>query len=1013
VPVSVVNVIPVTQSGETNFDSEPNVTVDPANPLQIVLTAFTPDPSALPTTGPYFFSTDGGRTWSMSSVIPGGTSTFGTKDISVRFGGSSGVLYAGILRGDSSLRLNILRKANFAGPGVMTVLIDRLNEDQPWVEAATVLGSGGVLVDRVYVASNDLSQRPTGNTASVDISQNAATAAAPAGFTTTARLETRASAVLPGGIGSQDGPSVRTALHRSGWVYAIFFGWRTFGSPNVSDVVVARDENWASGGSPFTALADPGDGLAGLRVVSGVSIAPLGTLLGTQRVGTNLTIAVDPRDRRRVYIAWCDGLATTASPYTLHLRRSDDGGQNWTPDLRTIGSAINPGLAVNNRGTVALLYQQLVSVGGTNRWRTHLERSIDHFATVATDNTLADVLDTSSGASITVIIGDYDNVIAIGKDFYGAFSAHNLPNNTNFPSGVTYQRNANFTTQQLLANDNVTPVATSVDPFFFHWPTVELKDDFYVRDWTDSPTSGDDGVEPSIKPAFYVTPDVWNRRGTLPGSFPNDQPENEDAGNGVGNVGDNWLFARIHRRAAAPSGAPSVTVTTHFLVSKLGTGSNFADAASADPDVSFPDPDPTVVFAAGDVGPKTTDPFHWHLNPVGGSHLCAAVEISTSGDPFIPPSLRGRAPGWPDTDLEIVDDNNKAQRNMGLSTTAARGVGAALELYGIIHNAANYRRDVLIRYTVPPATRERVKQVSLNVVGDKSVRARADGTVVLEGMRPGENRWIGIRLVPPQGQPGDIYAVFFDEIHNDVAINGFGLGVQLGTARDALRHTLERYRSVLTRAAVEWGLDNLEKEADRVRKALRRFPPRARAESWLAEISDEWELIEEVLDHALASGDPFQIRRGAAAAKREVSGGPAADALVTLLTLLERVDSQITMEQLARGDRADILQNVRWQADVLTNSTELADHEPSRRIVERCQRFIAEWERRERSEDDFVPFIGRVRPLLEQLAERLQDDAFARAVEALSGVRDPAAVQRAHREALVHLEDLVEAGNHR
>jgi hypothetical protein len=41
-----------------------------------------------------------------------------------------------------------------------------------------------------------------------------------------------------------------------------------------------------------------------------------------------------------------------------------------------------------------------------------------------------------------------------------------------------------------------------------------------------------------------VTPDVWNRRGTLPGSFPNDQPENEAAGNGLGIVGDNFLFAR-------------------------------------------------------------------------------------------------------------------------------------------------------------------------------------------------------------------------------------------------------------------------------------------------------------------------------------------------------------------------------------------------------------------------------------------------------------------------------------
>src|SRR4051812_41111519 len=117
-PLTVVNVIPLTASSETNFDSEPSVTVNPREPNQIVITAFTPDTTVGSVTGPYFFSTDGGQTWALNSVIPGGTSTFGTKDISVRFGPATGTLYAGILRADSSLRLNILRKASFAGPGV-------------------------------------------------------------------------------------------------------------------------------------------------------------------------------------------------------------------------------------------------------------------------------------------------------------------------------------------------------------------------------------------------------------------------------------------------------------------------------------------------------------------------------------------------------------------------------------------------------------------------------------------------------------------------------------------------------------------------------------------------------------------------------------------------------------------------------------------------------------------------------------------------------------------------------
>jgi hypothetical protein len=263
----------------------------------------------------------------------------------------------------------------------------------------------------------------------------------------------------------------------------VFFGWRTFASPNVSDVVVVRDDNWATGGAPFQALTDPGDNLAGRRVVTGVDIAALGTTLGTQRIGSSLTIAVDPGNAQRVYIAWCDGGATTASPYTLRIRRSDDGGLNWTGDLFTATNATNPGLAVNDQGTVALLFQQLVNVSGTNRWQTHLVASADQFATVRTNIILANVLDSSVGASNTRLpIGDYANLIAVRRDFYGVFSAHNVPALANFPEGVTYLRNANFATQQLLAVDNVTPVAASVDPFFVHYPQRVVHTDLDNRD---------------------------------------------------------------------------------------------------------------------------------------------------------------------------------------------------------------------------------------------------------------------------------------------------------------------------------------------------------------------------------------------------------------------------------------------------------------------------------------------------------------------------------------------------
>jgi hypothetical protein len=454
----LVNMIPNSLSGETGRDSECNVAVDPADPLNIAASAFTLDPMNSGN-APVFVSVDGGLTWTLNVVLPGGNKT---GDTTLRFGGTSGVLYGGILRSDNS-NLNILRKAGFNLPGLMTILVDRANDDQPWVEAATVQSGPGAGSDRVYIGNNDFTESgTTGHTATIDDSLNAATAAPPAGFASV-RLEPRATAAT--GAGSQDGPSIRPAVHADGTVYGAYFGWRTFASPaNTSDVVVVRDDNWASAANPFQALLDPQDSLPGLRVVTGVSIPALSTLLGTQRIGSQLSIAVDPRNSSTVYLAWADG--TSAANYTIRVRRSTNRGVTWTADLRTVVSATNPALAVNSQGRVGLLYQEWVPSGAGNRWQTHLEISNDGLFASAADRVLANVPDANGSYTGVNPIGDYSCLLAVGTSFYGVFSANNAADLANFPNGVTYRRNADFGTHQLRDLSN-SFVATSIDPFFF------------------------------------------------------------------------------------------------------------------------------------------------------------------------------------------------------------------------------------------------------------------------------------------------------------------------------------------------------------------------------------------------------------------------------------------------------------------------------------------------------------------------------------------------------------------
>ena len=295
----IINMIPRSLSGETNQDSEPNLAVNPADPTQIAATAFTPDPLQGPL-APVYVSNDGGQSWALNLIVPGAGNAVGfylpTADITLRFGGKSNVLYAGILRADN-LNLNLLRTANYQSPTPMTVLETRGAEDQPWVQAATT-GGGGAATDRVFVGNNNFGANPT---ATVDLSEDAATGAPPAGFAPhglTARIPT----------GGQNGPSIRPAVHDDGTVYVAYFNWLTPAAiPFSSDVVVCRDDNWAQGAAPFNALIDPGDGLAGMRLAQNIQIPWANfAFLGQQRVGSHLSLAVDPRNSSIVYVAWAD-----------------------------------------------------------------------------------------------------------------------------------------------------------------------------------------------------------------------------------------------------------------------------------------------------------------------------------------------------------------------------------------------------------------------------------------------------------------------------------------------------------------------------------------------------------------------------------------------------------------------------------------------------------------------------------------------------------------------------------
>ncbi len=467
--LNLVNMVPAARSGEVNQDSEPSLTINVREPRQLAASAFTWDNlKGTPMVGPnapIYVSDDGGASWDLAYSVP---STVGawvpTGDITLWFSekhsNDTSLLYTSILHSpDFSMR--VYRSDDYRLSVPMALLNTRtVNVDQPRVRAETVHAGPDRGKDRLYIGFNNGFGGVNPKSASVDFSLDAAI---PSAVFNLRAIEARATA-------GQDGFAIEPAVHHSGVIYAAFFGWRSGPTGFTSDVVVVRDDHWGQGASPFSALTDPGDGLVGVRVVQGQGIP--GGAIGQNRLGaSNLDIAVDPNDHRRVYVTWGEQPSGSSSQ-TLHVRRSIDGGRTWSGDLFRQANAVNPALAINGQGRVGLLYQRVVGISPTQRWESRLSltdnRAHDHFAQPG--KLLANTDANTPTPSFQPYIGDYVHLVALGPHFFGIFSASNYPDKANFHKDVRYQRHVDWTNHLLYANAAKTVVvAPSIDPFFFRY----------------------------------------------------------------------------------------------------------------------------------------------------------------------------------------------------------------------------------------------------------------------------------------------------------------------------------------------------------------------------------------------------------------------------------------------------------------------------------------------------------------------------------------------------------------
>lgn len=989
--ISIVNMIPQTESIEEHQDSEPHLAVDRADPSRMAATAFTP---VLPGAGdfaPLYVSIDGGDTWSLSSIIPSAsTSDNGTHDITVAFDGSH-FLYLALIRDhpgfDDQSDTQIYRTSDLTAEpvliGTRACSLDAC-PDHPWVQAATVLGGPDAGKDRAWVAMNDQTVPP--QTATIFQSPDAGNAV----FDPIV-VEKR----VPN---TQDGPAVRIAVHPNGTTYSLFNHYQTFicnstengtclhGSAT-ADVVVVRDDAWGAGGPPpYEALIDPSDGLAGRRVVASIKI-PWKSIpfLGQQRLGGgDLSIAVDPRNSDTVYIVYSD-TPVNENTHNLHLRRSLDGGATWSAtDLLFVPKGKNPALAINSHGVIGFLYQQVTGPVLNTRWETHFRRSTNGVAW--DDVILADVPADAPAApapQFQPYVGDYDYLTALGKNFYGVFSSLNNPDPpSNFPEGVTFQREVNPSpTPHLVGLDGTTPVNPSIDPFFVRSIELGAGADFYARDFTNSPSSFDNGLEPSTDPVFYTDSDVWNRQSASPGGFDaNDRPVSElplDA------PAANYAFARISRNA--PGAA--ATVTAHFLYADFGLGVPYLDLG---PPVSVP-------FDAADTQLVSPE-LPWELPADHSNHLCLAAELDAPGDPVIAP-LAGSSPGWPTTDLMVLNDNNLVQRNIILPLMMKKA--ARVSYYAVLHNAATSRRDMVIRIDLSDEARRRLGEPRIDVLGGAG-RVERGQWLVLSGMQPGENRWLQLTVDAPAGDGEEPEPVRFVELSGNSTVNGFTIAPRVASSREVIRETLRFHQMVFRRMAA-FGIlaDPPNPDVSGDESAYLEY-----LRSSLAAMAES---IEELL-RRFESADPFALRAALARLENEVAAGDVTAASAAHDALLQGLDAFLTRVRKSQGDPSGILLNVRWQKDLYTGVPALRRLSPAAQVTAESASYVTAYTSREVGNGDYPALIERLLPAFRETARALEAENLGLEPDIAAmetSLASPAALQKAHRGYLLKLQQLV------
>jgi hypothetical protein len=420
--VVVSNTDPNLTNTDMFGDQETTIAINPVNPSEIIISAFSGSWGA---NAPIWQSADGGNTWTKRFTVPVPTGLGPGCPCDQAFDYGRGNLLSGtFLKTDvysgttndptSSAAWNWLASM---GVAVRTNSTGIGNADQPWLLVNR--DTANASQDNVYVAYDDFSMLPRGMQIAVAQGSN------PPDFT----IDNSAGTSLNCISGDCVNPGHRLAVDPgNGYVYSIFQDLVTgdlggfFNLNYMLNRTTDSGSTWGVNGSP-----------------TGIVVANADTTQASPKFGTvnallggidHVTVNASNGD---VYYVYGNRDAVTFNNRLSIIRLTDDGMGGLiigTPHFVTgqVQAAL-PSVAVTSNGTVGVLYTTFDGfVTGLPQFTAHFATSIDQ-GTSFTDNTLLTFLSSApdNGDPGQRVLGDYNQVKAVGTTFNGVFTGNGVP----------------------------------------------------------------------------------------------------------------------------------------------------------------------------------------------------------------------------------------------------------------------------------------------------------------------------------------------------------------------------------------------------------------------------------------------------------------------------------------------------------------------------------------------------------------------------------------------------------